>query len=90
MMMRDRPDGVPTMIDTSAWLLFLQLTTGQIVVLDTPNQLECALALTEINEGRRGVSLTNGIRLPIARAIECKSVVSVLQAAQDTPLEQGL
>ncbi len=78
------------MIDASAWLLFLQLTTGQVVILDVPNQLECALALTEINEGKRGVALNNGIRLPIARAIECKSVEAVMQAAQDTPLEQGL
>ncbi len=78
------------MIDTSAFLLFLQLTTGQVVILDVPNAVECTLALEEINAGKRGVALNNGIRLPIARAIECKSVVSVLQAAQDTPLEQGL
>ena len=78
------------MIDTNAWLLFLQLTTSQIVILDVPTQVECQVALEEINAGKRGVALNNGIRLPIARAIECKSVVSVLQAAQDTPLEQGL
>lgn len=77
------------MIDTNAWLLFLQLTTGQVVILDVPNQVECTLAMAEINAGRRGV-IARGIMLPIAKAIECRSVEAVMRAAQDTPLEQGL
>lgn len=50
-----------------AWLLILELTTGQIAILDAPSEERCRYMLEAINSGAAvAITLRDGLRLPIA------------------------
>jgi hypothetical protein len=57
------------------WLLIIQvLTTGQRIALPQPSQAQCLADLQQVHAGiLRTVILADGLRVPVARGIECVS-----------------
>lgn len=60
--------------DVGAWIIVVQLVTGQKVALDIPSEAACHEALGKIANGTYlGITIdaVPGLQLPVARGIGC-------------------
>lgn len=68
-----------------SWVLFLQLVTGRIGVLDMPSKEACTTAVESINTPRRGalpfLRLHSGEGILVVRALYCLPALDEVPAS---------